>query len=101
MDKNKRVADLEAENARLKTENAALNDEFAKLVGEVAELKTLNDWYLEQFRLAQHYPFGPSSEKTFGTARPATGAVRGMFAVESGCTGNMRDFTTKEKHSKG
>lgn len=52
-----RIAELEAEIALLKNENERLN-------GENAKLKILNDWYLEQFRLAQHRRFGASSEKT-------------------------------------
>jgi transposase len=45
-----RIAALEAENIRLKS--------------EIAKLKILNEWYLEQFRLSQHRRFGSSSEKT-------------------------------------
>jgi len=50
MDKEQRIIELEAEITQLKSENA--------------KLKILNDWYLEQFRLAQHRRFGTSSEKT-------------------------------------
>lgn len=57
MNKDKKIAELEAENARLKSENT-------KLSGENVKLKILNDWYLEQFRLAQHRRFGSSSERT-------------------------------------
>jgi transposase len=49
MENDKKIAELEAEIAQLKNENA--------------QLKILNDWYLEQFRLAQHRRFGSSSEK--------------------------------------
>ncbi len=49
MDKEQRIAELEAENAQLKNENT--------------KLKILNNWYLEQYRLAQHRRFGASSEK--------------------------------------
>jgi transposase len=49
MDKEQRIAELEAENVWLKNENT--------------KLKILNDWYLEQYRLAQHRRFGSSSEK--------------------------------------
>jgi transposase/regulator of replication initiation timing len=66
-----RIAEFETEIARLKTENEKLNGECAKLNGENvklngenAKLKALTDWYLEQFRLAQHRRFGSSSEKT-------------------------------------
>jgi transposase len=54
---DKRIAELEAENAQLKSENEQLN-------GEVARLKLLNDCYIEQLRLAQHRQFGASSERT-------------------------------------
>jgi len=50
MENNSRIAELETEIARLKSENA--------------KLKLLNDWYLEQLRLARHRRFGSSSEKT-------------------------------------
>jgi len=50
MENNSRIAELEAEIAKLKSEND--------------KLKILNNWYLEQFRLAQHRRFGSSSEKT-------------------------------------
>lgn len=48
---------LEAENKQLKIENA-------KLANEIHELRKLNDWYAEQFKIAQHYRFGASSEKS-------------------------------------
>ena len=54
---NKYNSDLEAENALLKTE-------LAKVLAENAELKILNGWYLEQFRISQLRRFGASSEKT-------------------------------------
>jgi len=57
MENNDRIAELEAEIAQLKHIVTSLADENAKL-------KILNDWYLEQFRLAQHRRFGSSSEKT-------------------------------------
>ena len=57
MKSNNRIAELEAENAQLKNKISSLADENAKL-------KILNDWYLEQFRLAQHRRFGSSSEQT-------------------------------------
>ena len=50
MENNMEIAELKAENAQLKN--------------EIAKLQTLNNWYLEQFRLAQHRRFGASSEKT-------------------------------------
>ena len=62
MEKDKRIAELEAENARLKSENTKLN-------GENTKLKTLNNWYLEQFRLSQQRRFGSSSEKTVLTGQ--------------------------------
>ena len=71
MDNYNIIEKLLAENARLKTENSRLDDDnrrlnsdVAKLNNDLAELKVLNNWYLEQFRLAQHYRFGKSSEKT-------------------------------------
>ena len=41
-----------------------LKARIAELETENAKLKILNDWYLEQFRLAQHRRYGASSEKT-------------------------------------
>jgi transposase len=85
MDKDMRIADLQAEiarlyiivnelsgenaklsgeNAKLNGENAKLNGENAKLNGEIVKLQALNDWYLGQFRLAQQRRFGASSERT-------------------------------------
>jgi transposase len=46
------------------TEIAELRAEITQLKNEIAKLQTLNNWYLEQFRLAQHRRFGASSEKT-------------------------------------
>ena len=46
------------------TKIAELKAEIAGLKNEIAKLQTLNNWYLEQFRLAQHRRFGASSEKT-------------------------------------
>jgi len=43
---------------------AELEAEIAALKNEIAKLQTLNNWYLEQYRLAQHRRFGASSEKT-------------------------------------
>jgi len=63
MDKDKRIAQLEAENAELKNKNTTLFRENEKLSGENAKLKILNDWYFEQFRLAQQRRFGSSSER--------------------------------------
>jgi len=54
-------ADYKRENETLIAE---LRKENAELRGENAELKILNDWYLEQLRLAQHRRFGASSEKS-------------------------------------
>ena len=45
-----------AENEKLKMQNT-------KLANEVVELRKLNKWYAEQFKLAQHLRFGASSEK--------------------------------------
>jgi len=64
MKNDKRIAELEAENARLKIENEKLGGENTALNAECAKLKILNDWYLELFRLAQYRRFGSSSEKT-------------------------------------
>ena len=50
-------AALEAENLKLKIENA-------KLANEVYELRKLNEWYAEQFKIGQRYRFGASSEKS-------------------------------------
>jgi len=50
MENENRIVQLEAENALLKD--------------EIVRLKILNEWYLEQYRLAQHRRFGSSSEKT-------------------------------------
>jgi len=61
MDNIDRITQLEAEIALLKNKIIGLMDENANL-------KTLNDWYLEQFRLAQHRRFGVSSEKTMSKA---------------------------------
>ena len=47
---------LEAENEKLKIENI-------KLANENIELRKLNEWYFQQFKLAQHHRFGASSEK--------------------------------------
>jgi transposase len=57
MSKEEKIAELEAENAKLKAENNHLS-------GENAKLKILNNWYLEQYRLAQHRRFGSKSEQT-------------------------------------
>jgi transposase len=57
MEKDKIIAELEAENARLKRENEILS-------GENGKLQLLVNYYIEQLRLAQHRRFGASSEKT-------------------------------------
>ena len=54
---NTMTAALEAENEKLKIE-------VIKLTNENLELRKLNDWYFEQFKLAQHHRFGASSEKS-------------------------------------
>jgi transposase len=54
---NTKISALEAENEQLKIENI-------KLANEIAALRKLNDWYAEQFKLAQHLRFGASSEKS-------------------------------------
>ena len=41
-----------------------LETENSKLKAEIAKLKILNNWYLEQIRLAAHRRFGQSSEQT-------------------------------------
>ena len=48
----------------LKAENEQLKIDIIKLTNEIAELRKLNDWYAEQFKLAQHRIFGASSEKS-------------------------------------
>ena len=57
MDKDKIIAELEAENARLKNEKEALAFENEKL-------KILVAHYIEQLRLAIHRKYGASSERT-------------------------------------
>ena len=57
MEKDKIIAELQAENTELKNENERLADENAKL-------ELLVKYYVEQLRLAQHRQFGASSEKT-------------------------------------
>ena len=54
---NIKISALEAENEQLKIE-------IIKLANENLELRKLNDWYAEQFKLAQHRRFGASSEKS-------------------------------------
>jgi transposase/uncharacterized small protein (DUF1192 family) len=51
-------------NAELEEEIARLNDEVNRLSAENIKLGILNNWYLEQFRLAQQRRFGSSSERT-------------------------------------
>ena len=53
----RRTAELEKENARL-------IDEINRLIAENDKLEILNNWYLEQFRLAQQRRFGSSSERS-------------------------------------
>ncbi len=53
---NINIAALIAENGQLKTENI-------KLTNEILELRKLNEWYFEQFKLAQRYRFGRASEQ--------------------------------------
>jgi len=57
MENSKLPIDIEAENTFLKAE-------ITRLESENAKLKILNNWYLEQHRLAQHRRFGASSERT-------------------------------------
>ena len=57
MKNNEITTALEAEINNLKIENA-------KLTSENHELRILNNWYAEQFKLAQHLRFGASSEKS-------------------------------------
>lgn len=56
----KSIADFEAEIAQLKSEHSS---EVAGLKSEIDQLKILNRWYEEQFKLAQHRLYGKSSEK--------------------------------------
>jgi transposase len=93
MENNKRIAELEAENARLKNENEILS-------GENAKLQLLVKYYIEQLRLAQHRRFGASSEKT------ELPEPRGLFneaevhADEEPETEKIESYTRKKK-SKG
>lgn len=48
----------------LKIENQQLKIDIAKLQQENEELRKLNKWYEEQFKLAQQLRFGASSEKS-------------------------------------
>jgi len=48
---------IEAEYKKLKAENV-------NLLKEIQELRILNNWYAEQFKLAQHSRYGTSSEKS-------------------------------------
>ena len=54
--KNTDITALESENEKLKIE-------IAELINEILGLRKLNEWYAEQFKLAQHFRFGASSEK--------------------------------------
>ena len=64
MENIKQYIDIEAENNRLKSEIIQLKNENKSLSSENEELKILNNWYLEQFMLAQRRRFGTSSERT-------------------------------------
>ena len=55
---------LNNEHTKLNNEHIKLNGEYAQLNNEYTKLKTLNDRYLEQFRLSQHRRFGSKSERT-------------------------------------
>ena len=48
----------------LKVEVEKLKIEIIKLSNEVVGLQKLNNWYAEQFKLAQHLRFGASGEKS-------------------------------------
>jgi transposase len=50
--------------AELRAENKALKKEKAELKNTIAKLEMLNNWYLEQYRVAQRRRFGASSERT-------------------------------------
>lgn len=54
--KNIDTSAIVAENNKLKTQ-------IEKLANEIVELRALNAWYAEQFKLAQYLRFGASSEK--------------------------------------
>jgi len=40
-----------------------LKNQISELMKEILELRALNNWYAEQFKLAQNFRFGSSSEK--------------------------------------
>jgi transposase len=64
MNKDRIIAELEAENARLTSEASQRENEIERLKHENEKLKLLTKYYEEQLRLAVHRQFGASSEKT-------------------------------------
>ena len=48
----------------MKAENIKLKTKVTKLTNEINELRALNNWYVEQFKLVQQARFGASSEKS-------------------------------------
>jgi transposase len=93
--KNINITALEAEIEQLKTQ-------VLKLANENLELRKLNEWYAEQFKLAQHLRFGPSSEKNIYPDQ------LGLFNEAEVCTDNSlleptfeETITYKRKKRKG
>jgi len=93
MENNKRIAELEAENARLKSENEILS-------GENAKLQLLVNYYIEQLRLAQHRKFGASSEKTELPEQPGLFNEAEVEADEKAEAETIVSYVRKKK-SKG
>ena len=90
----KNITALEAENKNLK-------DEIIKLTSEILELRTLNNWYAEQFKLAQHLRFGASSEKHQMPEQLGLFNEAEVFADESLPEPELETVTYKRKKSKG
>lgn len=96
INKDKAIAELEAENVRLKNEITVLSDENEKL-------KILNKYYIEQLRLAQHRRFGASSEKTVLPEQQTIFNEAEVFADENASEPELEEVVTisRKKKSKG